>query len=234
MEQPQDDLAAVAALSEPARRRLYGFVREQGTPVSREAAAAATGMSLNLVAFHLDKLVSLGLLKSHHGRLPDAPAQRGRAPKLYQVSGTEISASVPARSYDLSSDILLDAIEAQLEGETPHATVLRAARARGMQLGQQVRADREDGGRAPSAAELAQQVLDEQGFEPYLDDTSTIRLRNCAFHRLAQRSPDLVCSMNRAFIEGLLRGVGDDVAEAALAPREGQCCVAVSPVKRIA
>ncbi|MDQ4142539.1 MAG: transcriptional regulator [Actinomycetota bacterium] len=228
MESPLDDVAAVAALNEPVRSRLYSFVRRQGEPVSREAAAADSGISVNLAAFHLDKLVDVGLLNSHYGRLPDAPPQRGRSPKLYQVGDREITASLPPRRYDLSGEILLDAIETRRDRETTVAAVLRAANARGRRLGGQVRSDRRAGGPRSSSFDLAQRVLEEQGFEPYFDESSTLRLRNCPFHRLAQRSPELICSMNHAFIEGLLRGFGDDDSQVELAPRAGQCCVAIS------
>ncbi len=234
MEKRKDDVAALAALNEPVRRRLYGFVRRHGAPVSRETAAAATGISINLAAFHLDKLVGVGLLKAHYGRLPDAPRQRGRSPKLYQVSDTEITASLPARRYDLSGEILLDAIETQREGEIIDAAVLRAAHARGGELARQVGRERAGAEGASSAVDLAQQVLEEQGFEPYLDEASTLRLRNCPFHRLAERSRDLICSMNHAFIEGLLRGLGDDASKATLAPEPGHCCVAISTARRTA
>lgn len=229
MKDRHDDVAALAALNEPARRRLYGYVRQRGTPVTREEAAGAMGISVNLAAFHLDKLVGVGLLKAHYGRVPDAPPQRGRSPKLYQVSGTEITASLPARRYDLSGEILLDAIEAHHEGENIDAAVLLAAHARGVKLARRVLTERPGEGRA-SPADLAQQVLEEHGFEPYLDETSTLRLRNCPFHRLAERSRDLVCSMNLAFIQGLLRGLNDEKSEATLAPAPGHCCVAISTV----
>ncbi len=234
MEHCQDDVAAVATLNEPSRRRLYEFVRDHGVPVSREVAATATGMSVNLVAFHLDKLVAAGLLIADYGRAADAPVQRGRNPKLYAVSGNDVHASVPPRRYDLPAEILLDAVELQRQGEEAEAAVLRAAELRGHELGRRVRLERSGAEPSPSAVDLAQQVLEEHGFEPYFDQTSTLRLRNCPFHRLAERSRELVCSMNRAFIDGLLRGLGDDLSEASLAPTAGQCCVAISPARRTA
>src|SRR3954454_11151449 len=55
-------MAAVAALAEPTRRRLYDHVVRQAGPVSRDEAAAATDVPRATVAFHLDKLVDEGLL----------------------------------------------------------------------------------------------------------------------------------------------------------------------------
>ncbi len=229
------DVAALAALDEPVRCRLYEYVRDRGAPVTREAAAAAAGTSINLAAFHLDKLVALGLLAAHYGRPPDAPPQRGRSPKLYRVSDAEFSISVPARRYDLSGEILLDALETRQAGETSQTAVQRAAHNRGKQVGYRVKTQKRLR-RLPRAqiVDVAQQLLEEHGYEPYVDQDSTLRLRNCPFNQLAQQSRELVCSMNRAFIDGLLRGLGDDLSEAALVPREGECCVAISAARETA
>ena len=51
------DVAAIALLDEPVRRRLYDWVVKQREPVGRDATAAATGVNRALVAFHLDRLV---------------------------------------------------------------------------------------------------------------------------------------------------------------------------------
>ena len=76
---------------------------------------------------------------------------------------------------------------------------------------------------------LVSEALAEHGFEPYRAD-SAIRMRNCPFHPLATREPDLVCGINRAYLDGILEGVGADrrmIAE--LAPRAGECCVQIRP-----
>ncbi|MBO0786733.1 MAG: helix-turn-helix transcriptional regulator, partial [Actinobacteria bacterium] len=58
------DAGAVAVLGEPARRALYEYVAGQGRPVSRDEAAAATGVKRATAAFHLDRLVAAGLLEA--------------------------------------------------------------------------------------------------------------------------------------------------------------------------
>ena len=55
-----------------------------------------------------------------------------------------------------------------------------------------------------------------------------MRLRNCAFHALAEDFPVLVCGMNRAFCEGVARGAGVADARARLDPRDRDCCVVIS------
>jgi predicted ArsR family transcriptional regulator len=57
-------MAAIALLADELRQRLYRFVAAQPDPVTRDQAAAAVGISRKLAAFHLDKLVSAGLLEA--------------------------------------------------------------------------------------------------------------------------------------------------------------------------
>ena len=55
-------LGAVALLDEPRRRRLYDYVSASDHAVGRDEAAAATDISRELAAFHLDRLARAGLL----------------------------------------------------------------------------------------------------------------------------------------------------------------------------
>ena len=65
-----DRLAPLAALAEPARRRLYDFVVLQADPVSRDQAAAGVGVPRHVAKFHLDRLVAGGLLDVEYRRPP--------------------------------------------------------------------------------------------------------------------------------------------------------------------
>src|SRR5205809_883694 len=60
-------VAAIAALDDDVRRALYEHVRAAGAPVTRQEAATGVGISRKLAAFHLDKLVELGVLRSGFG-----------------------------------------------------------------------------------------------------------------------------------------------------------------------
>jgi predicted ArsR family transcriptional regulator len=61
-------VAAVAALAEPTRRRLYDHVVRQSRPVTRDEAAAALELPRATAAFHLDRLVEEGLLDTGYER----------------------------------------------------------------------------------------------------------------------------------------------------------------------
>ena len=57
-----------------------------------------------------------------------------------------------------------------------------------------------------SPERAAAAILEDHGFEPYRPGPDEVALRNCPFHSLAREAPELVCRMNQAFIDGLLRG----------------------------
>ncbi len=80
MSQQESSLAALGSLGDPVRRSLYDFVSGHPEPVGRDAAATATGIGRPLAAYHLDKLVSLGLLTASYqrpaGRAGPEPAGR--------------------------------------------------------------------------------------------------------------------------------------------------------------
>ena len=233
-------VAAVAALDDPVRAALYRHARGADGPVTREGAAAAVGISRKLAAFHLDKLVACGLLRSPSAAAPatvpatapaTAPARRGvgRAPKLYEPTDG-VSVQVPERDHALLAGSLVDAVLDQREDESARAAALRVARERGRDLGAAER-DRSRPGRlgAERALGLTREVLDRHGFEPSRRG-ECVQLRNCPFHPLAARAPALVCGLNREFVAGLLDGLqASGVAEAALAPAAGRCCVEIRP-----
>ena len=90
-------IRAVAALDDELRRGMYAFIRAARRPVTRDEAAAAVGISRKLAAFHLDKLVDAGVLRT---AAPQAAAERkvGRKPKVYEPAGTDLRLSIPPRS----------------------------------------------------------------------------------------------------------------------------------------
>jgi predicted ArsR family transcriptional regulator len=219
----------VAALDDGTRQRIYAFVREEGRPVTREEVAGRVGISRKLAAFHLDKLLDRGLLAAHYARPPGRSGPgAGRSAKMYRPSDLEIEISIPERRYDLLGEILVDAIEHPGRGESSRDAAARLARERGVDLGERIR---REGSTRPAGAEralsMAEVTLGDHGFEPYRVAPDELALRNCPFRTLAQQAPDLVCDMNRAFVEGLLRGLGNTTVEAVLTRVPDRCCVSL-------
>jgi predicted ArsR family transcriptional regulator len=224
MEQSGAGLAALSSLDDPVRRTLYEFVAGRAEPVGRDEAAAAARIGRPLAAYHLDKLVALGLLTASYQRPTGrAGPGAGRPAKVYARSAREFTVTVPAREYELAARLLAVAVEAD-HGGLSRAALHNAAQQFGADLGRRSRtaAPGEEG--AWPAAEAA---LRGHGFEPARDEDGTIRLRNCPFHHLAAEHTDLVCGMNLALIEGLVAGLGANGLHPTLDPRPGHCCVAI-------
>jgi predicted ArsR family transcriptional regulator len=221
-------VAAIAALDDDVRGALYACVRGADEPVTRESAAQAVGISRKLAAFHLDKLVDAGLLEAGTG--PRTGPRVGRAPKVYSPARETVAVCVPPRDLGLLARVLLDALVSRSTAESGTAAAARVAAEHGRQRGADER-DRLRPGRlgAERAVTITSRLLAEQGFEPHRA-AETVRLRNCPFHPLAAERPDVVCGLNRAFVQGLLTGLqAEHAVEPVLAPRPGECCVELRP-----
>ncbi|TQF73422.1 helix-turn-helix domain-containing protein [Rhodococcus spelaei] len=215
---PHSDISAVSALEEPARRRLYDYVRAHHDPISRDEAAEALGMARPTAAFHLDKLADEGLLTVEFARRSGRSGPgAGRPSKLYRRSDRQVVVQLPERSYELAGQLLAQAIDdSERTGEPPRTILGRRARDLGRAVGTEA---------GPSDADLLA-TLERCGYEPR-DEGRDIVLANCPFHTLAKAHTDMVCGMNLELIEGLIDGTGCAGRAARLAPADGYCCVRI-------
>ena len=215
------DLASVSSLEDPVRRRLYDVVSSRPEAVSRDEAAALAGIGRPLAAYHLDKLVESGLLTVTYQRLGGRSGPgAGRPAKLYAKSDREFAVSVPPRDYELAAQILVEAV-----AEDPSGTSRAALRDAAYRLGTQL---------AERGVRDLTDALSAQGYSPVVQDAAegaVIRLRNCPFHQLVQRHPELVCGMNLSLIGGMLDRLHLPDWQPVLDPRPGHCCVAVEEHK---
>jgi len=221
-------VTAVAALADPSRRRMYDFIRRARRPIRREEAAASIGISRKLAAFHLDKLVDVGLLRAHFTPAPGA-RRVGRTPKVYEPAEVDIRITVPERDPGLLANILVDAVQADDGGRSPREAAEDIAHERGIRLGAAERDRTRPGRLGPDRAlTMASALLADCGFEPHRETTARVALRNCPFAPQARRAPDLVCGLNHAFVAGILDGLQATGVAAALQPLQGRCCVVLS------
>jgi predicted ArsR family transcriptional regulator len=205
----QSDLAVVACLNDPIRRRLYEAVARSKEPMGRDQAAAQVGVSRQVAAYHLDRLAEDGLVEVEFRRLGGRSGPgAGRPSKLYRRSQGDHQVSVPPRRYALAARILLDAVG---EGAVGRDAIEAAAHRAGEELGE-------------AGLEAA---LVATGYEP-VDEAGETRFRNCPFHLLRERDRQTVCRLNLGLIEGIIEGSGVE-AEAVLAPEDGYCCVRLRP-----
>jgi predicted ArsR family transcriptional regulator len=238
-----------AVLADPTRRRMYLCVHRAGRPLTRDEVAASVGATRKLAAFHLDKLVEAGLLRTR-SQTPGLIRRVGRRPKVYEPTG-QVQLSLPTRQYDLAADILVEAVHAESQAGAARAEDLarKVAAEHGRTLGEVVRGNPDAiPGVAPGPArpvlpasavrdelDLVIAVLERRGFEPAREGPGLVRLHNCPFHPLAAKAPQLVCGINHAFLSGLLEGMElrtveavliiEAVLAARLTPGVGACCV---------
>jgi predicted ArsR family transcriptional regulator len=216
MTEPPEPVGALSALGDPTRRRTYDYVSAQARPVGRDEVAGALGIGRTLAAYHLDRLAKEGLLSVAYARRSGRTGPgAGRPAKLYERSDRELAVSVPPRDYGIAARLLADAAARDEEGGTRRA-LREAAESLGREIGATA-ADRDD----------LDRVLRERGYEPYEDEAGVTRLRNCPFHAVAQRHPEVVCDMNLSLLSGILAGLDAD-AHAALEPGPGRCCVVIT------
>lgn len=210
-------VAAVAALDDPVRRKLYDHVAQSESPVSREAAATALGLSRSTAAFHLDRLAAENLLAVEYRRLGGRTGPgAGRPAKLYRRADDELAVTVPERRYDLAGELLATAVDESSRTGTP----VRAA----------LLAEARDAGRVMAGHGTSLLgVLARNGFEPREGPGGELTLRNCPFHRLARRFPELVCGMNLELLRGVAEGVEDREHRLVLDPAPDRCCVRALP-----
>ncbi len=212
-----NDVAAVALLDEPVRRRLYDWVAAQNGPVGREEAARSLGITRPLAAFHLERLAEAGLLDAGYQRLTGRTGPgAGRPARIYTRAKHAFAVSLPPRRYELAADMFASALMRLGEGAPPPELTDAAHEA-----GERLSAAVDEPG-----AKLAD-VLKQAGYEP-TDDNGTIRLHNCPFDALVDEHRPLVCGTNLALAQGILDGLADrDGAdfEPRLDSQPGYCCV---------
>jgi len=222
----ESQASGIGALADSTRLGLYEFVVAQNGPVGREQAAKALDLAVHNVSFHLDRLVSEGLLEVEYRRLSGKTGPgAGRPSKLYKRADREFAVSLPPRHYDLVGDILAAAVSRADAGEELSVALHEAAHEEGLTAS--ASAADSTGEKTTNSVASAIGVLRAQGFEPQLQDDQVI-LHNCPFDSLAQKHTELVCGLNVDFVQGVLDGTGCSGLKACLDPGPGRCCVTLA------
>ena len=222
MSQPTDPDAAtlaLAALADPSRRALYDTLRRSDHPLGRDELAELTGLARATAAFHLDRLVEVGVLDVEFSRRSGrAGPGAGRPAKFYSPARDEVTASLPARQYELAGDLLATAVEySDQEGVPVRDALIATAGRRGRELG-------------TDDVPLVDTLVG-IGYAPVDCDDGGYRLTNCPFHHLAARHTDLICTANTAFVRGLTEE-SSEPRDVWLEPTAGECCVRIGEVRR--
>lgn len=187
------------ALADDTRFRLYRYLRLVDRPVAVREMARRLSLHENTLRPHLRRLEEAGLV-AHQVR---KSASVGRPQTLYravQPSGDE------GRDFRLLAEMLAGLLHSRREIE--RATGL--AREWGGYLVAQ--GGPKPGVRLPARQNLArlQDAMARAGFEPRFRRAGTsveVSLRHCPFRELADDHRELVCSLHRGLVEGMLGGL---------------------------
>lgn len=223
-----DPIGSVALLQEPNRARLYDLVARAGEPVGRDEAAAALGITRELAAFHLDRLVAAGLLVTEYRRLGGRTGPgAGRPAKLYRRTEGDVIVTLPTRNYDRAADVMAGALEHL--GHRGAAALNPVARERGREEASHLRHAMDSSGADTDPATPLVETLRGAGYAPEIEPDGSVLLRNCPYDALAQDHRDLTCGMSAAWAEGVVDALGAPMA-VELNPQSGRCCVIFRPL----
>ncbi|WP_237770012.1 helix-turn-helix transcriptional regulator [Ornithinimicrobium sp. CNJ-824] len=192
------------------------------------------GLHSTTVRFHLDQLVSAGLVGSHFVRSGGA----GRPAKRYFVVEGELGPVArgggDSGHYKVLATLLAGALDPSDEGRlTPEEAGAEWVRDR-LEHGDDHRL-LEDGGPPPPAGTSGEwmakvggivDLLQEWGYTPDLslsgrEGDVTLTLRECPFLDLARVHPEVVCGVHRGLLKGALDAAGEPDAGVSLRPFVG-------------
>ena len=216
-------LEALTSLREPTRWKLYQYVERRLAPVSRDEAAEAVHISRAMAAFHLDKLVEMGLLRAQYRRLSGRAGRgAGRPSKLYSRSRRDFSVTLPRRNHELLARLLAETAAPSEDASSPADAV---AKRYGRSLGARARRRVASRANPERLSRCVEDVLEEFGFEPIRLESGQVQARNCPFDPLSRLYPSVVCRSAIAIVLGVVDGVGAEAVAVERDERPDRCCV---------
>ncbi len=222
---------AAALLASPVRRSLVEMLESGGDRAADAPGMTAAefaplvGLHVTTVRFHLDQLVSAGLLRSEFRRQQSA----GRPRKVY-LPVDHVPAHAAREPLRLLTQLLAEAMSASAGGEslTPFDAGRRWAR-------EHLPKHEARSPAATPGAWLARvgemiDVLEEWGYQPELSTSeggraARVELSDCPFLDLARENEAVVCGVHRGLIAESMTQLGETGTEVALEPfvTESRC-----------
>jgi predicted ArsR family transcriptional regulator len=207
-----------AALASGQRRRLLELLRAGEAARDAQELAAATGLHVTTVRFHLDLLRRAGLVHSRS----QPRGTPGRPRTVYTAVDQAESGGYPALTRLLAAHL----------ADTPEARAGRAEQAGldwAAELTAEAAAQPARIGPQEAAATVAG-LFAEMGFDPELvgdEADRQIRLHACPFRDAARANPEVVCSVHLGLLRGTLARLGAPPTITRLLPFvEPDLCVA--------
>jgi predicted ArsR family transcriptional regulator len=201
------------------------MVRAATEPVTAAQIAAEFSIHANVARHHLDRLTDEGYLEVTR-KPPNGKngAGAGRPAKCYTATDKEIELQFPARRYDLLADLLIRVVQ-RLEPERASEIAAEVGREYGVELAATL--DLPDTVGFDSVLATVQQAMVDVGFAV---DTNTnnrqLLMSHCPFGRTAFDHPEVVCSLDRGIVNGLMEAL-NHATDTVTSPKEtwGEGCI---------
>lgn len=196
-----------------SRLRVLQAVRSASDACDIQSVADETGLHSNTVRFHLERLEAIGLVRRQIRRT----GTPGRPPLLYEAADVP-DAGDEYRDYGQLAHVLTQYISDH--HPQPHDASVEAGRSWGLKLIEGAPFARS----TDEAVAVLNQHLTHIGFVPEVANDQTnlmIFQRHCPFLEVAQAHQEIVCSVHRGLIQGLLEGQDASVVVERLIPFAG-------------
>jgi predicted ArsR family transcriptional regulator len=200
---PRLDL--LKALGDNTRYAIYLELARSSRPLATADVAETLGLHPNTVRPHLERMRDVGLLDV----TTESGGGVGRPQNLYSLSPDAPSLGLEPSAFPMLTRLLLRLAETAGASGDDAADIGR----------EQGRADARRQDEAASCLEALVSWLANMGFDPAVDgsddgETAVVAFAHCPFRDLAEAHPELVCSLHRGMVEGLVEAVGGGEVEA--------------------
>lgn len=199
------------ALADDTRFRLYRYLGLSGRAVSVRELSARLSLHPNTLRPHLRRLEEVGLVSREIRKGPNV----GRPQTLYAVVEPE---GGEGRGYRLFAEIVAGLLTGQRARDRAEALAQEWGGYLVAQSGPK------PGTKLPARRNLAilQEALSEAGFDPRFRRRSAttveVSLRDCPFRELVDDHRELVCSVHRGLVQGMLEGLKPPLRLAEFSP----------------
>jgi predicted ArsR family transcriptional regulator len=190
-------LDILKALGDNTRYAIYLELARSPLPLSTAEVSDALGLHVNTVRPHLERMRDVGLLEVASA----SQGEVGRPQHRYSLAPDAPSLGLEPPALPTLAQMLLSAAHA---AGLPPEELTDAGREQGRADGHQW----PPGTSAVEALEVEQARL---GFDPAvieLEAGAVMAFAHCPFRALAEQHPDLVCSLHRGLVEGLVDEIG--------------------------
>ena len=198
---PADRLQLFKTLGDNTRYAIYLELARSPRPLTTSEIADTLDLHPNTVRPHLERMRDAGLLAVEVAGRGDV----GRPHHRYSLADGAPSLGLEPPVLPVLARMVLSLAE-RLGADRADAEAVGVAEGR-----ERAMAYRD----APSSLEAVVSDLDRLGFDPVVSDepadpdAAVVGFANCPFGELAQRHPELVCSLHRGIIAGFVEAMGD-------------------------